>query len=981
MKYIITGIDTKQDGQTLLYLWGETPTTALVSLPHIIPSRPLPTTGQHTITDIITQLKQKHHKGELTNVHAKTTHQLKLPHTGSQYPHAPLEHATREHTLPLGRWHVIQLEGPHTMHHELFDCKELPIGTKKKPDKRNNISRITKLQIGWPFSYATGTPLTFAHEQPTIDELCALPRDAFDSEFEGWELELNFEDLDVEEAALRAYVEESSHRLKTKAAKELHELQSTTYDDSCQELAQTIIQEKQTEYEHYEALGQHIQQIPRNELIKRVALCKHEEDALEPFAICYVTDGPNFYFTKYPLTLKQLHVKTSNRSALFHNIIVERVEDMPRALEDIIAAYPEKETELRTYYENDQHRVQTPAQAITFLFAITKRAYNAFISGGHNVGSYDYPNIRGEKNGSLLVCGINGAVPRRGPKLGFYERAIEPGRHIIDTCTLSQKFFPGTIDNKLVTFMEHAYGITEGKALTYEDTTKKRIENAFGNTQSGEENAIYCMKDTLYHALAMDSVKRSIYHLCTLLKQSPEVLCSTSAKRIAENYTEIRSLARRGTYLPPRFGDVGMHTYDAFDIEQEKNRILFTLDTPKTLFDEGMDEHLRRQLTHRPTNEQADVFYLTPFIHALSPLIDQNPLVEDIFKDMAQYGEDRLSVLNTMVLAQGLQRDHLSMLVHALLNCDESRGLRKRNDSIHSRDSFIIKDICNMDPRELYDGIVGARERMHELFTDHHVELINTHRLTALRIPKHHQHAFRKALQQERLGYFYGRHDIISTTQKGRFLLHKNGEVLTQGIDAKFTRGLKNAYEREFMHEFLDAIFAQDYHRAVMAIAEATHALRDGIIPSEQLLYVSQNKRNADEYKLRALNNRMIFQKVKHDAPKGREFAWGYTTHGPLRAPAVLSHDYDAAMYQKIMFGEEAKQGWNFRTYTYGKEKPGWITESTARTSVGQLVESALILNTEDKLLQKQRRHALAQIVQGTYTEADVHTLTNPYSS
>ena len=174
MKHIVTGLEKK----TVLLWHPDSPTSIELDQPHIIPSKALSekTSTGKSASDVRKALQAK----------------------GIEFTERKL---TRNKV-------IIQAIGPPEMKKDMSDLEdEFPC--IRKNDGRNNISQLRKMRTGWPFCYAElddGKPI-FTKQMPSIDELCDLPFDAFDSEFEGWEREIDFDDLDVSEDAMREYLQ------------------------------------------------------------------------------------------------------------------------------------------------------------------------------------------------------------------------------------------------------------------------------------------------------------------------------------------------------------------------------------------------------------------------------------------------------------------------------------------------------------------------------------------------------------------------------------------------------------------------------------------------------------------------------------------------------------------------------------------------------------------------------------------------------
>src|SRR4030042_1645457 len=144
-----------------------------------------------------------------------------------------------------------------------------------------------------------------------------------------------------------------------------------------------------------------------------------------------------------------------------------------------------------------------------------------------------------------------------------------------------------------------------------------------------------------------------------------------------------------------------------------------------------------------------------------------------------------------------------------------------------------------------------------------------------------------------------------------------------------------------------------------------------------RLLYLQDVRTDPEDYSVRALVNRMILQKVKHGARKGRSFGWAYTQEGIKIAPDVFSYAYDKDMVLRALFGEAAIGGASFRKYVYQREAHDGFVEAQAETTSGRIVESVLVYNTNDPLLQKRRRDSLVRLVRGEAVEDDYSVLSS----
>lgn len=990
--YIITGIE-REKGGIFLHLWGEdAPVSVPVELPIVIPSLPLPQRGKYKhgcMHNLFYELKRNSVKADV-----KAEKRIRLSSSVDSYASVPLRDVSLRDCVPVGDFYALQLVSGSNFRSSLFKMKKQfdVVGSKARSDSRNNLARLHKLQVGWPFSTASldGGVVRFDHSSVDIDTLCSLPSDAFDAEFEGWESAHDFGDLDVDPAILISELQGHYESQKMSLESELSGVDARRAALSCYDDVSLLVKRDLDALDNRsDDLKGSIQglsdclsslhSLPKSKLVRRYLDHKIDKDPYAPFQICYATSGdfPNFCFSKYPLSNDSEFVETPLGSATFHNVVVESPEEMPVALERIVSLCdPKYEVRLRSFFEEKKHAVLTASDAMTYLFSITKRAYNAFLTGGHNIDSYDFPNIRGgerrsaedkgkDRKGSLFRSGAGG-VPARQVKVGFRYRAVEPGRFNIDTLHVMEKLTPGTVDNKLVSFMRHI-GVEENKSLTYEETSKLRIENACGNLASGDVCARYCMMDTLWHFFAMESVKRSVLLSSMLCSKSPEEVVSTDYKRVSENLLQLRSLSRRGCYAPSRFGDAQV-SYDDFDIERDKNRILFSV-MKKSLFEDGVSDSLAERLSVRAaSSERADVFYLTPFVWAFDDVASRNPVARSVLGEIDALPRDGIvSAFNRSMLAQVLQRHYLSVLVHAVLNASPERGLRTINTVVPSESSHAFEELLGKDLCHYHNNVFYARRRFHELLSSHHVDVVNYGRWSVLKCPAQDRQQFIEGLESERMGFFYASANVLSLPEQGRFLLFTH-ELLGEGIDPKFSGGLKNEYETSFLDGFCSLVLRdRDYSAALDLLERTVYDLRSGAVPLERLLFERTVRRSPEE-RSGGVKDRHGQMQVLHGARKGDIFGWTYTVDGKSVVPDVYSRRYDRDLLLRMMFGEAAGDGKSLKFYNYFDDAGA---RKSAQTISGKLVEAAFVYNSSDELLRKEKKQALLRLVKYEHSESD----------
>jgi len=840
--------------------------------------------------------------------------------------------ASIDDLVKLGQKYVIQLWGSPKDKELLMPLNVFCVGNKQSPDSRNNVSRMRRLLVGWPFKRAEldNNRAVFSKDDVSVDELLSYRSDAFDSEFEGWEPSYKFNDLDVSDEQLRSFV--LSHGLER-----LKEIQNKRKGNTAK-----LVNVKG---EHF--LEAEVASLSRSLLIDKVKSISLLGD-FQPFGISYVTDKNNFYFSIYDLPEERSEIDVFGKKYEFENFVAKSRDD----LESCVLRLEKFLPKVREFVASDKKRVKTASQAITLLFAATKRAYNAFLTGGHNIGSYDYPNIRGSRSSSFLKCGINGRVPRIDAQLGFYERSVEDGRHNIDTCLVSQQFLSGTLDNKLKTFVEHFFGERDVKDLSYEETTKKRVEAAIGNQSSSLEVAKYAMKDAVLHYLSMRSVRKPIFLLSSLLRQSPEVVCSTSYKSLSRQLLQLRSLENRGCFVSEFFGDTKERSFDDVDVEDEKNALLFKPKNKsvKGLFEtlEEVDGDLKLALKSRPAKERAEIFYLTPFVKAFSYFVEKNPAASRLVGEINSFDDSREGRNARFMLAQGLQKHYLGVLVHAALN----------NPDDYWNDAFVFERMFGVPLTKFVREFYSARDEFQDLIKKFNVEVLNSKVFTALRVPAHEKMVFRKSLEESMLGFYYASADVISTAQSGRFLLNVDGELMTQGIDVAGRVGLRLAYEQKVVRELVSRAF--NGSSLVDVVKEVVSDLRSHRVPHSELVVSNVAKRDFDEYSSLALSNRRVWMNVSNGVKQGELFAWGYTDKGMTPANEFLSAKYNPELYVAMLFGQPAKKGWSFSTYSYARPD-GKVGQGM--TKAGRLLESVYVYEFDDKNVQDARRAELESII------------------
>jgi len=900
-----------------VFLWNpENPCSVSVDLPHVYVSRAL---SKDDALNVLNSLKG-------LPFLIKNDSKMKISKGISP------NDASIDDFVKLGQKYVIQLWGSPKDKELLMPLDVFCVGNKQSPDPRNNVARMRRLIVGWPFmkaSFDNGSPV-FSRCEASIEELLSYQTDAFDSEFEGWEPSYNFTDLDVSDDALRSFVlsnsierlKEIQNKRKGGTARMINEKGKRTVEVEVNNLSRSKLVEK----------------------VKNIAMLGE----FQPFGISYVTDKSNFYFSIYGLPEERSVIDVFGRSYEFENIVVKSPADLESCVQRLEKYFPK----VREFVDADKKRVKSASQAITLLFAATKRAYNAFLTGGHNIGSYDFPNIRGSKSSSFLKCGINGKVPRIDAQLGFYERSVEDGRHNIDTCLVSQQFLSGTLDNKLKTFVEHFFGERNVKDLSYEETSKKRIEAAIGNQSSSLEVAKYAMKDAVLHYLSMGAVKKPIFLLSKLLRQSPEVVCSTSYRSLSRQLLQTRSLENRGCFISENFGDTKNRSFDDVDIEDEKNSLLLSAKkkSVKGLFEkiEEIDGDLKQALKTRPAKERAEIYYLTPFVKAFNYFVEKNPSAIAIVSEINKLDDSREGRNSRLILAQGLQKHYLGVLVHAALN----------NPDDYWNDAFVFEKMFGVSLNKFVREIYSARDEFQDIVKKYNVEVLNSKVFTALRVPAHEKVAFRKSLEDNMLGYFYAPADVISTAQSGRFLMNIDGELMTQGIDVAGRVGLRLPYEQKVVRELVSRAF--DGGSLVDVVKDVVSDLRNHKVPHSELVVKNIAKRDFDEYSSLALSNRRVWMNVSNGVQKGEEFAWGYTENGMTPASEFLSAKYNPELYVAMLFGQPSKKGWSFSSYSYPRPD-GKVGQGM--TKAGRLLESVYVYGFDDENVQDARREELENII------------------
>jgi len=329
---------------------------------------------------------------------------------------------------------------------------------------------------------------------------------------------------------------------------------------------------------------------------------------------------------------------------------------------------------------------------------------------------------------------------------------------------------------------------------------------------------------------------------------------------------------------------------------------------------------------------------------------------------------------NRLTLLQGLQEAYLGKIIHSLLNLLPTRGrsIIPPQDKV---DFFIFEQTYGQRPEVLNNNLATAREKFHEALGKFDAEIINSQRLTAIKVKD--RKGFQKYLEEHNLGFYYGTAKVLSTAERGRFVSYMGQEFITQGIDAKFTRGLKNEHDQSLVTAYLTALMVEeDRTKAIEIVRKDVEDLWHHRLDPKSLLYVTPEiKRDYLDYKDRSMLSREIAIRIKHAQEKGRWFAWGYVKGGEVAMPDFLEHEYDEQQYFKMLFGEPKDNGWNFRSYAIQTQRGKEVKTIKPRTIFGGLLESTLVYNTDSPSLQKKKRKALIGLLTQKFSDADKEIL------
>lgn len=1056
MKYILTGLRnkrTKNGTHTEIYLWHpHEPKKIIVKLPHVIPSRPLPIYGDEinqSIDIVLRALKEKARKGLLKGCRIKKTGGIKLTDS-NDYESVDILDAGAYDTLFLSQdKRIIQIMGPPEMIEDIFDKQNVfeSIGKTDRVDKRNNVTRIHELQTGFPFGEVIGEEngnINYMHSLPSIEELSGFPLDAFDGESQAWEKSLDFPELDVPTDPMKHWLHSTLIDSVRESSATIQLINSITGQRPTD--LEEILKNETNKIEKENKILRMLEngEYNRYEILRNVLDYKLLRDKFEFFGISYVTNANlNIYFSIYPEKEHFSVEQTAFGNYTFHNIIVDDISKLDEPFAELCSAIElnlgsEAKEKLVKYFNEDRKRIRTPSEAIVFLLAITKRVFNAFVTGGHNIDTYDYQKMVSNRNTTFFKSGMNGDIPYTDGNMKFYVRTVEPGRFNMDTCLLSQKYLPGTTDNKLFTVLRQLFGLKESKEMTYVMTTKARLEAFFGNLESSRRVGKYCKKDSVYHFKAVEAVLKPVLLLSKLLSQAPEVVVSTSYKNLSEQLMQMKSLETRNCYMDNRFGDFirnnpadidvrnpnsgELYTlrneyFDDFEVEVDKNKILLgvlkkiSVGNTKTsmISDLELEERVEAVSPKFGNKKNVDIFYLTPFIAAFSSLIDKNQDAVEVLNEVNRLGsrikkaaicseknsskedaidsvdrvsdeniEARIAKNQQLILLQGLQRDYLAMPIHVVLNSSPTRGHAEISEQKYSPDKFIFEKMFDVKIHELNNAISRAKEKFQKALLKYHAKIINSKTLTAIQVPEKYRKEFSEYLEKERLGYHYTSGEVFSVAA-GKFAFYADDTLMRQGIDLKFNRGLKNSFEEELMTKFLELYFEKRDHKAsVELIANAATDLKYGRVPLKKLVYLQEeSKKNPEQYSSLAQGNRQIMQKIINNVRKGQRFGWAYTSEGKVKIPEAFDKEYDREMYLKIMFGEWKDDKWTFSSYRRDGEfsKKGKLKESP--TSCGSVLEAVLVYNTEDVRLIREKREALVRIVTGETRGDEINLLAN----
>lgn len=998
------------------------------NLPMLFTTYPMPVKGSGvTITSVLKELKRMKKKGKLEGFKIKNPewrggkliNRVELYNSERGYNATDIMRAWIPETIGLkgSKRRVIQLEGPSTRKNELNKLKVFRVGSYSRPDSIYNVADMHRMQVGWPFGKIeqTDNGILFLHETPTLDWICSQPITALDSEFEGWEKrgDYDFTDLPVSLEAVQKYLHKASKKVSEMTDDEIRKEYESDFRKKIQGLSKEEAINALKEYK-FELTPKQPFNIPLST----------DKEGLPDF--CFVRDQldigqleitTQFETKKFEIITCPQVTDLDSRIERLVGIFGEEKR------EHIQQLYLMKRDQVET---PEQGIVLLSAITNGVINGFATLGYNLPYDHTELRGK---EGKEGEEKciptpESFFICGVDGKVPIIDAQMGFSVRTVD-GKPSIDGLSFMRKYMKGTINDKLVTASLHLLGIEDAKcgiggggAYTYLDTTINNIAHQLGNIDAGKLNVKYACQDSLLHKYVGYTIMRDMYRASLFLGVTPEIL-GASAKRISKMNFNRTYFKRTGHFPYFRFGDkfpqrvadmqgieirsanggklkLHQRIYGKADLDEAKIQHYTSL--IKT--EEGIDEDKKEILkTRHGCYPDADIFYLTD-MHAFRKFIEANAGAQDIIKRMGGLQQvittqgdlaisnkqkivyaDKLEPKNRvrvarnikLFLAQVLDNDWMGFFRHLVRESTPTRAMY--NDEllqgkvpVPEKDAYKFWKTTGVKLSDLEKEMYAAKEKFQTELKAHGGHVVNTGVLTALWLPPSQRAGFIQMMEREMIAYHYAPAKVVSTGTKGRYMMYVDGEVMSQGMDAKFTKGMKCEYMGDTITGFFKRIFEDDKKDALEFLIGSISELENGEIDMDKMVFKWDVKNNLNEYSDRYQKTRRWHYMKLAGVKKGDKFGFAYVQDGTWPSwnvefiPQVSFGEYDAECYKAMLFGQMGVKNWRFGSYDYWHPR-GEMNKAT--TIAGDAIMTALAFDATDNDLQKEKKKAVGKILSG----------------
>jgi len=522
---------------------------------------------------------------------------------------------------------------------------------------------------------------------------------------------------------------------------------------------------------------------------------------------------------------------------------------------------------------------------------VTIRNDDPYVIGGHNINGYDFDRLQTLTREKFGI-GVDGSSTRHKAKVGVFSYRDLLGRIIIDGAAYSQNYYPGTIDNKLVTVAHHVLGVREDKTLDYDGVTRAHIEGRHGRSASIRQVLSYQMQDTQKSFDLTTEQLKSVVALSLLFEQEPSSICFTSKTNQGKKLWKKRDFQRSG--MIPRQSLDYHETYRNLDVSAEKQN--------GYLEDYKNEDGLKKpRLAHN-----AVLLYPFPVFNALKEIVESHPSWDIIKKNLS---------LDVLI---GIEEGFLAMPY-----------INLREEEVDFKGRYGV----DLTRNQVRDRLLAERKAIQQLISSSSVLAISD---SYILIEPAGLFGVSPELQKHARIVAQG---PALTFDKRSFVMQnqQTGSLLCQGNDVKGRKGERAEYHHQLYPALINALLAQDVSKATLLLESHIDSLHTRSYDRDELiLYRKNTKRDYDDYSIIACRLKRVQHAIRNGLLEGDEAGYGYTLEGTATIDSFMQGgEVDIERYLTIDFGEVTAKG---RTFGQGKLSP-FVRALKAEKHINKLLQ------------------------------------------